>query len=69
MSPNNSAAEQLLANLLEFTPERVSAKRTNIQIATKLPHGTLITKSRVTVITRAGHIDKTFALKGVSNEF
>ena len=69
MSPNNSAAEQLLANLLEFTPERVYAKQTNIQIATKLPHGTLITKSRVTVITRTGHIDKTFALKGVSNEF
>ena len=69
MSPNDSAAEQLLANLLEFTPERVSAKQTKIQIVTKLPHGSLITRSQVTVITRTGHIDKTFALKGVINEF
>ncbi len=69
MSPNDSAAEQLLANLLEFTPERVSAKQTNIQIVTELPHGSLITRTRVTVITRTGHIDKTFALKGVINEF
>ncbi len=69
MSPNDSAAEQFLSNLLEFIPERVSAKQTNIQIVTKLPHGSLITRTRVTVITRTGHIDKTFALKGVINEF
>ncbi len=69
MSPNDSAAEQFLSNLLEFIPERVSAKLTNIQIVTKLPHGSLITRTRVTVITRTGHIDKTFALKGVINEF
>ncbi len=69
MSPNNSTAEQFLSNLLEFIPERVSAKQTNIQIVTKLPHGSLITRTRVTVITRTGHIDKTFALKGVINEF
>ncbi len=69
MSPNDSAAEQFLSNLLEFIPECVSAKQTNIQIVTKLPHGSLITKTRVTVIKRTGHIDKTFALKGVINEF
>ncbi len=69
MSPNNSTAEQLLANLLDFKPDRISAKQTNIQILTKLPHGSLITRTRVTVITRTGHIDKTFALKGVINEF
>ena len=69
MSPNNSTAEQLLANLLDFKPDRISAKQTNIQIVTKLPHGALITRTRVTVITRTGHIDKTFALKGVINEF
>jgi len=69
MQPDNSSLEAILRDLLAYQPERVSAKQTNIQIATKLPHGTLITKSRVTVITRTGHIDKTFALKGVSNEF
>ncbi len=69
MSPNDSAAEQLLANLLDFKPDRISAKQTNIQIVTKLPHRSLITRTRVTVITRTGHIDKTFALKGVINEF
>jgi hypothetical protein len=69
MSPNDSAAEQLLANLLDFKPDHISAKQTNIQIVTKLPHGSLITRTRVTVIKRTGHIDKTFALKGVINEF
>ena len=69
MSLKDSTAEQLLANLLEFKPERVYAKQTNIQIATKLPHGSLITKSRVIVITRTGHIDKSFISKGVTSEF
>ncbi len=69
MQPDNSRIEAILRDLLEIKPERISANQTNIQIVTKLPHGSLITKSRVTVITRSGHINKSYVSKGVTSEF
>ena len=67
MQPEISAIELALQGLLEFKVEKISATESNLLVRTKLPHGNLVTKTKITTIIRTGNIQKEFVSKGVIN--
>ena len=69
MLPEISNIELALQDLLEFKVEKISATESKIVVSTKLPHGTLITKSKITTNIRTGTVNKEFAIKGANSGF